>query len=304
MWKKVRKMIAMILLVLLICFTALTGYTAEQGFHGKGALAFLLYLQSPMKLTEKQYEYTKNEIEVMNEGQKIKGTLYVPKDGKGTRKILIFSHGFNCQSDLLKNKAKSLAASGIATLVFDFRGGSQRGQSEGEMKDMTVDTEISDLNAVVTMVKQNYRWVDHNRIYLMGESFGGMVSALTAVQRQDIAGLILCFPAFSAPESARKTFKTTDDIPDTVNVGGMVTGKKFWASLWNLDVYKEIAAYKGKVLIMHGTNDPRVDPSYSVKADQVYDDSELFLIEGAGHGFGCADGKSSLKTVLCFIKDR
>ncbi|WP_243156384.1 alpha/beta hydrolase [Clostridium sp. C8-1-8] len=263
-------------------------------------MAFLCYLQDPGTLTKKQYHYNTTVIKVKNSGQTIRGTLYVPDDKKKTREILIMSHGFNCQSALLANKAKSLAESGIATLIFDFRGGSFRGQSDGVTESMTYLTEVSDLECIMKEVK-NYEWVDQSKIYLMGESFGGLVSALTAAQHSDVAGLILCFPAFSSADSARINFSSIEAIPKTFAVGKMTTGSDFWKTLYNLDVYKEIGKYEGNVIIMHGTEDQNVDPKYSIKANNIYKNSELFLLEGAGHGFGGNDAKSSLKTIYSFI---
>lgn len=298
--KRLTKVLLCILLSVIVILTIVIGRLVHEGNHGKGLLSFLVYLQGPVQLTEEKYDYETINFSCENEGETIKGTLYVPADNAYIRKILIFSHGFNCQSQLLQNKAKSLASSGIATLIFDFRGGSLRGQSEGAMEDMTVYTEISDLNLVIDTVKE-YKWVDSNEIYLVGESFGGLVSALTASKRDDIAGLILCFPALQSADSARANWSSINEIPETMAVNKLTTGKTFWEALWNMDVYGEITNYKGEVIILHGTEDQMVNPSYSVKANQVYNDSQLFLIEGAGHGFGGADAKSSLKTIYQFI---
>lgn len=300
---KRRKMWKIIVTVMLITLGCFVGNLINEGNHGKGALAFLCYLQNPGALAETQYSYQETAIEVANNGETIRGTLYVPDDNREAREILIISHGFNCQSALLANKAKSLAASGIATLIFDFRGGSLRGQSDGAFENMTYLTEISDLECMMKKVK-SYKWVDQSKIYLMGESFGGLVSALTAAQNPDVAGLILCFPALSSVDSARANFTSIDDIPETLAVGKMSTGKEFWKTLYNLDVYNKIGNYKGRVIIMHGTKDQNVDPKYSIKANNVYKNSELFLIEGAGHGFGSKDAQSTLKTIYQFVTQK
>lgn len=150
--KKRRKTVLIIILCVLLVL-GIGGYKLYQtGMSGNGPLAALLYLQSPIALTDTQYEVEVSTLEIENDGQRIIGTLFLPKDGRSTREVLIFSHGFNCQSQLLANKATSLAQSGIATVTFDFRGGSLRGQSEGEMTDMTYLTEISDLLNSVTLL--------------------------------------------------------------------------------------------------------------------------------------------------------
>jgi pimeloyl-ACP methyl ester carboxylesterase len=55
-----------------------------------------------------------------------------------------------------------------------------------------------------------------------------------------------------------------------------------------MDVYTEIAKDEKQILILQGTEDDLVSPEHSKKVNGIYKNSELFLIEGAGHGF---DGK-------------
>ena len=55
---------------------------------------------------------------------------------------------------------------------------------------------------------------------------------------------------------------------------------------WELsDMMKYAVKYTGPVLIIHGTEDPLVAPSYSIKAARLYRNCELRWIDGAGHGF-------------------
>lgn len=303
MKKRAKRIILYSVLAVVLLIVAFVGFLAHIGFDGRGPLLFLSYFESPVQLTEKQYEYTAMPFTVENQGQKIFGTMYVPKDNSGCRKVLIYSPGFSCPGAWLAGKAESLAAAGLATVTLDFRGGSHLSKSEGLTRHMTCRTEQSDLNCVIDHVKSQ-QWADTTGIYLMGESFGGLVSALTAAQRTDIVGLILWFPAFHSGESARAYFAKEADIPDSLQVGQMLTGRAFWQSLWHLDVYKEIPRYEGRVLIIHGTDDQQVSPDYSVRANCIYPHSELVLLEDADHGFGGNNAKSALKTVLHFINDK
>lgn len=278
-------------------------YLYKSGIKGQGILMFLPYMEAPIKLTDVSYEYSEEKITIKNGEENIRATLYVPEDGRKTREILIFSHGFNCQSALLANKAKSLAAAGIPTMIFDFRGGSLKGQSDGSTEEMTVRSEISDLNAVIDTVK-SYEWVEQDNIYLMGESFGGLVSALTAAKRNDVAGLILCFPALHSADASRALFETVDDIPDIYKSGEVPLSRAFWEELWEMDVYEQITKYTGDVILFHGTQDSMVDYSYSVKANELFENSELVLVEGCGHAFGGDDAKTVMKSIYYFVKSR
>ncbi|ADL49964.1 alpha/beta hydrolase [Clostridium cellulovorans] len=289
------------ILVLLILIAAITIWILiTLGKVGMGPCKFLLYNKKPVLLSEQKFAIAEKEFSCVVNGEKISGTIYIPEDERRSREILIISPGFNSTEAMLASKAKSFAISGTPAVVFDFRGGSSSGKSEGDSTNMSISTEMSDLNAVIGYV-QGLEWVNKEKIYLLGESMGGLVSALTAAEHKDIAGLVLCFPALDKAESTRKTFSNMDKIPDTINMFGLLTGKKLWQELYEMDVYEKIKKYTGPVIIMHGTKDPAVDLSYSEKANNVYTNSQLFVVEGAGHGFNGDDEKSVLKTIYAFI---
>jgi len=298
MGKVVKKIIPALVAAALL----LLAVTIVRGANGHGGLNFLSYYGGPYRVTETNYDYRCETLSVDNEGQTIAGKLFMPKDDAETHKLVIISHGFNCPASYLVNKAKTLAKAGYAAVVYDFRGGSTGSTSEGDMEDMTVYTEISDLNHMVDALKEDTR-IDSDEVFLMGESFGGLVSALTAAERDDVKGLILCFPALMVGENARESWSSVDEIPETMNVSGFTTGKAFWAALYDLDVYGTIVKYTGPVLILHGTADPNVDYSYSQRADEVYENSELILIDGAEHCFGGKDAKTTLKKICEFISE-
>lgn len=273
----------------------------DFGERVKKLLSQFDYSREAISLSKVQYPITVSEFQCICDGEKIVGKLYLPEDGRSKREIVILSHGYAAAGDLCYVKAKSLAAAGVPTITFDFRGGSLIGKSEGKSENMTIFSEKRDLNAVIEYALQ-LSWVDAKKLYLSGESLGGMVTALVAAERKDIGGIVLFYPALHTPESARETFATVDDIPEATDTFELKMSKAFWKELWEMDVYEEIQKYKGKVIIMHGTEDQAVDPQYVMRANQLYEDSELFLIEGAGHGFANNDEKSVLKTFYAFIQ--
>ncbi|MCM1228136.1 MAG: lysophospholipase [Clostridium sp.] len=91
--------------------------------------------------------------------------------------------------------AEELAQHDIAAYCFDFRGGGGN-RSDGNTTEMSVMTEVSDLETIIIDAVE-WDFVDDNRIILFGESQGGIVSAITAARHNDeVAGLILAYPAF------------------------------------------------------------------------------------------------------------
>jgi dienelactone hydrolase len=139
------------------------------------------------------------------EGRLLKGLLFEPdtygNDGKYP--LVIFSHGLGASFKDIRHHGPGIAESGIACLFFDFYGGGDLSESGGSMKDMSVLTEKEDLLAVLDFALSLPR-TDISRIFLMGESQGGLVSAMCAAGRPcQVKGLLLWYPAFSIPGTCR-----------------------------------------------------------------------------------------------------
>ena len=140
---------------------------------------------------------------------------------------------------------------------------------------MTVFTEMEDLKAVIAYAKAQ-PFADPDRLLLMGCSQGGLVTALTAAEPETQAeAIILFYPALSIPDDARKGSMMRArfdpaDIPETMRCGPMKLGRDYAASVLELDPFSVISAYRGDVLIVHGSADTLVDISYSGRAFDAY----------------------------------
>lgn len=234
-------------------------------------------------------DYNVRELCFERDGLRIYGELYEPTDvtveAAGTS-LVVISHGFCSSYRATARDAERLAAAGVRCYVYDFCGGSPDSASEGDFLDMSVLTEVSDLEAVMDgLLDQGL--IGDRGLFLMGESQGGLVSALVAARRPgDVAGLVLVYPALSIPDDARERFSSVDEIPETVEgLFGVTVGRRYYADILDLDPFAEIGAYAGPALIVHGDADAVVPVAYSERAADVYDDAELRVIEGAGHGF-------------------
>ena len=215
----------------------------------------------------------------------IYGTLYKPFVN-GKLPIIIYSHGLGSNHFSGDAYAKYLSKKGFAFYEFDFRNGGELSKSGNDMTKMSVMTEVNDLLEVIEEI-QKWDFIDTNNIVLLGGSQGGLVSALVSAKLNNIIkGLILLYPAFVIPDIVHSSFDSLDEVPDTFDYEDWVTfGRVYAEDIWNLDVYKEACKYDGKVLIIHGTADDMVPYSYSERANELYHNSKLNLIDGAGHGF-------------------
>ncbi len=226
----------------------------------------------------------------------IRGMYYVP-DGGNVYPVAVVSHGFHDNINGTMRYAKALSENGYAAFCFDFCGGTVKEHctSDGDTDKMTVFTEVEDLKAVISYAF-SLPFTCKENLLLMGCSQGGFVSALTAAQlKSSVEKLILFYPALCIPDDARNGRMISahfdpESIPDTFYCGDMLLGRCYPEAVNKIDPYKEIVAYSGKVLIVHGTADTLVATSYSLKAMDEYtkvctQKPQLLLIENAPHGF-------------------
>ncbi len=267
------------------------------GLAAFGAIAAVAYgnyrrtYPKPEALGDTAYEVEVKRLYLHSGDRLLYGELLLPKGLSGALPTVICSHGINGSYRYFRAyAATSLAMSGFAVYCYDFYGGSDRSRSGGRMTDMTVFTERDDLNAVMDGVLM-LDTTDREKLFLLGESQGGFVSAITAAQRpQDVRGLIEYNPAFCIPADARARFSSVEEIPDQYVQVSCVLSRDYAAQVLDYDVYEEIPAYRGPVLIVHGESDEIVDISYSERAAEVYENAELVRLPGDVHGL-TADGK-------------
>ena len=229
------------------------------------------------------------QIEIVkSDGKIIRGELFEPAT-KATYPIAIFSHGFGGCYKELHHHASEFTDEGIGVLFFDFCGGGMKSTSDGSFAEMTVLTEKDDLLTVFAYVRQMPEVKDEG-IYLVGESQGGFVSAIVAAELKDnIASLILWYPAFIIPDDAKRRMQK-----DNKNeVFGQRISESYNEAAISIDVDEIQRAYTGPVLIIHGDKDNIVPIEYSNRAIQNYKNAKLITIKGAGHGFNGTDSKNA-----------
>ena len=242
-----------------------------------------------LKKSKVQEPFIETTFECKRGGLSIRGTEYRPEGEK--LPVAIVCHGFMAWQDTVRQYAKELARMGYCAYCFDFCGGSvmKKGKSDGETTDMSVLTEVQDLEAVTEYV-QSLPYTG-NELLLMGCSQGGFVSALVAAKHPDLVHrLVLFYPALCIPDDARAgkmMFAKFDpkNIPERINCGPMKLGRCYPADVIDMDPIQEISPYRGPVLIVHGTKDNIVNLDYSRQAQRAYPNAKLHIIEGSAHGF-------------------
>lgn len=245
---------------------------------------------------------TKSSFSCMRGNLTIRGTEYRP-EGENLP-IAIVCHGFMAFQSTVKKYAKVIASCGYLTYTFDFCGGSFLfGKSDGKTEEMSVLTEVEDLECVVdyALSREYSRKTD---LFLMGCSQGGFVTAILAgKQKYDVTKLGLFYPAFSIPDDARNGKMlmakfNPENIPDTIWCGPMKLGRRYVADVINMNVYREIESYNHDIFMVHGTEDTIVDNTYTIRAYEAYLDRNpkralnMKMVHGGGHDFTGKKDKS------------
>ena len=218
---------------------------------------------------------------ILNGDRHIYGKLATPlssAEGK-KRGIVIVSHGFNGTHHFAESYFEPLARLGYAVYAFDFPCGSVHSMSDPNTMEMSILDEQSDLRAIVNYFRQQ-PWVDTSRIVLIGESQGGLVSALTAAQlKSQISKLILVYPALCIPDNWRARYPKLSDIPEETDLWGVRMGSRFFREIHDMQPLKLINSYRGPVFIIQGDKDTIVSMEDSKKAVTLYKDASLYIIQ-------------------------
>lgn len=231
------------------------------------------------------YNYNKKEILCENDGKSIYGVAWVPETEERVP-LVIISPGIAASYDLFSSYARQLALHGIAAYTFDFCGGSDESKSDGKTTEMSILTEVTDLEAVLDAA-QTWDFVNPDKIALFGESQGAVVSAIVASDHADLVkGLIQICPAYIIFDEIHVLSPALEYYPETfVFLDWLLVGKKYVEDIWDFDIYDRISNFKNKVLVLNGSEDQYVSVESVQPLLKVYDDVEFHVIEGGEHGF-------------------
>lgn len=259
---------------------------------------------------------TKSKFQCKRDHLTLRGTCFRPQGEH--LPIAIVSHGFMSNQRSVLRYARTLAEMGYASFCFDFSGGCAFfGKSDGKSTEMSVLTEVADLEAVINYAS-SLPYTDSGNLLLMGCSQGGFVSALAAAKPNlAVSKLILFYPAFCIPDDARAgrmMFAEFDPkhIPEQFPCGPMKLSARYVTDVIGMNPYEEIKDYPGDVLIVHGDKDPVVSIRYSAQAHKVYQKrtpakhrrlprTVFETIEGGQHGFSRQHDGLAMDAVRKFL---
>ena len=226
------------------------------------------------------------EMWVERDGKRVYGVLYLPEGTSADepRPAVVCSHILGGSHVNSGRYARELASRGFVGFAFDFCGGSEQSRSTGKTTDHTIKTEAADLSAVLDTVRALPE-VDERNVFLFGQSQGGAVSAMVAAARpDDVAGLILLYPAFVIHDLAVEMFGTPENAPDSYFLA-VDLGRQYAVDAIEYDFYDHIGAFKGPVLMFQGTADKMEPKRFTDRAAAIYANVDYEVFEGVGHSF-------------------
>jgi dipeptidyl aminopeptidase/acylaminoacyl peptidase len=248
--------------------------------------------------------------EFKNEGETLRGMLHLPPTARGRVPAVLLCHGFTGHKieahRLFVKTSEALAAAGIGSLRFDFRGS---GESDGDFETMTVTREISDALAATAHLSR-HPGVDARRLGILGLSLGGMVSALVLGRTERFQSAAL----WSAV--CRSVWK--DRMPATEwrawrrgarDIGGMRIRGAFLADLEHQDALGAIARSPADVLVVHAIRDQAVPLDHAHEYERALRTrptgrTDVYLVAGADHVFSRCDWEAAVirRTVRWFAR--
>ena len=254
--------------------------------------------------TEQQSAATKTNTQerwIENGSRRIYGELFTPQNAKKNGPVAIIAHGFNGTHDWGRNYFKTMSELGYMCYTFDFPCGSVRSRSDNNTLNMSILDEVSDLKAIVNY----FRKQGHQHIVLIGESQGGLVSALTAADlKEKVSQLVLVYPALCIADNWRQRYPRLEDIQDVTELWGVKMGRRFFEEIHDMRPLDLIGQYRGPVIIVQGDADRVVSMDDSHRAQLLYSTGTLLhIIPGAGHGFKPDELKQEMKYLEQFLQE-
>jgi hypothetical protein len=234
-------------------------------------------------------------------GHRVAAILTVPEGG--TDRIAVLCHGFLTSKISSTNNAltRLLIERGIATFRFDFFA---HGESEGPFEIITTTLAVEQTQAAVDLVRQK----GFQTIGLMGSSFGGLVSILTAARLKDLACLALKCPVVDFAEELRlefgeeemKQWKQTDTIPNIMGGSNRIRLRyAFYEDSLRQIAYEPAERITAPTLIVQGDKDEHVPLHQSRKLfEALRGRKHLEMLPGADHQFTKGEDFNRMITLI------
>ncbi|VAV94950.1 Bll2902 protein [hydrothermal vent metagenome] len=190
-------------------------------------------------------------------GEKLAAALELPRGRP--RAYALFAHCFTCSKDIkaAREIARTLCASGIAVLRFDFTG---LGGSEGDFANTNFSSNVDDLVSAADFLRDEF----DAPALLIGHSLGGAAAIVAAAQMPEIKGVVVIGAPAQADHVVMQISERHEEIKRQgfahVSLAGrpFTIKSQFLEDLSGQNVLNAVAALKKPLLVMHAPHDQTV----------------------------------------------
>lgn len=233
------------------------------------------------------------------DGLLLRGTFVAPSGLPRSCTVLVHGGGVTREEGgFFGRLAAGLAAAGVASLRFDFRG---HGESEGRQEDLTLSGVLNDIRAAVAHARELSNDVPIN---LLGASFSGGICAYFAAEfPAKVAKLVLINPLINYKkrfiddkpywhddrivESAGRELSQDGFLPHSAT---FKLGRPLLNEVFYLRPDQKSGDIQAPTLILHGTGDTFIPVQSSRDfVAKIAAPAELIEIDGAQHGLAVHD---------------
>ena len=218
-------------------------------------------------------------------GETLSGTLEEPTAGS-SRGVALFAHCFSCSKNVLaaSRVSRGLRERGFTVLRFDFTG---LGESEGEFADTNFSTNVDDLRAAISAMRQENMAPN----ILIGHSLGGAAVLDLADEIEEVK-LVATIGAPSEPrhvvhlfdESAMQQIEATGQADISLGGRPFTIKKQFLDDVNEASVLKKLGSSQKPLLICHSPTDRVVGIDNAQKIYRAAKHPKSFVsLDGADH---------------------
>ncbi len=199
---------------------------------------------------------------------------------------VVFSHGFLVPGfesrRMFIDMAGRLAAAGVQSALFDYRGS---GYSDLSFEEMTLDTELEDLKVVLAAVRERAS----GPIIVWGMSLGTAIAARAAAEDPGaIDALAFWCGSFETYERWSERYREPFEAGggETLIPAGFKVTERLVESTKSFDLQTHLSRTSCPLLMVHGTEDGSTDIARATRGmDRAQRDMDRVIIEGGNHGF-------------------
>lgn len=223
-----------------------------------------------------------------SKGVKLCGLINVPKNAiEGFIVIFVHGHSSSKNTKNFVRLTEKLDKVGVSAFRIDIHG---HGESGGDFSETTVTEAVDDILQAIKYVKG----LGYKKIGLLGSSFGGIASIITASKSKDLSFLILKSPVSNYKDKyndleGKKFIKDWKDKGerDYDVSGGKILKLKylFYEDAIKYDGYKVAPTILVPTLIVHGDKDEAVPVEQSIKIASLFPSCRLELVKGSDHRY-------------------